>query len=210
MSIPVKLFIDIQARRLVLSDLATPNVPGPLLRQGETVAFQLYFLDSTGATPGNPYPAFFTPAGLTIKMGVCATTTLGTGKTVIAFQDTWTPISNGYAGNLDCATVDFGTALATVASLAGTLEIEYTESGGSPVKPIITPCQLQAAVIQPTSTIPTPTPSYPTRNEANATYARFINLAGASIILVSPDGLSAIECKCGNDGSFITAQIDPP
>lgn len=207
MALPI--FIDYLARRFTLGAANKGDAARLIFRQGETVAVQLYFMDSTGGTLSSPFPAYWAPAGMTIKLGICEGAPTGVTDVLLAFQDTWTPITNGWSGSLNCNTTEIANALAAASSVACTIEIEVTESGGSPVKLVQDACTITAAVIDDGSTTPAPVSEYPTRNEALATFVRFINTAGSSIILVSPDGTKAVELKCGNDGSLIPAVIDP-
>lgn len=210
MATPLRLFVDVQARRLVLSGASASAAPGILLRQGENLPIQVYLLDSTGGNPTtNPFPGFYSSPGLTLQMGVCADLPTGGSESLIAFQDTWTSIQNGFAGFLNLNTEAMGNALANRATRGGTLELQVTEAATGPVKLIQQAVTLQAAVINGAGVLPVPLPDYLTRVETEAAFVKHIGAPGASMILVSSDGSKAVEIKCGDDGSLITASIDP-
>jgi hypothetical protein len=201
MATPLKLFIDVQGRALVASATSRASIATPVLRQGETVPVQLFFLDSTGGTTLNPFPSYASLSTPTFKLGICAGSPTGASDTLIAYSYTWSVISNGYAGDLNCNTAGILAAL-TGSSLACTLEIEVTEAGASPVKVIQTACTIQAAVIDDGATIPTPVSEYPTRNEVIAGFLKRITDAGDTLILVGDDG-TAVELRC------VAGKLDP-
>lgn len=201
------LTIDILGRRFTASQTSKADPAKLVLRQGETVKAQLFFVDSTAGTLSSPFPSYWAPAGLTIKLGICAGAPTGGSDTLLVYQDTWTEISNGYQGSLNINTVAIASALASASSVECTIEIEVTESGESPVKLVQAACTITAAVIDDGAAIPTPAAEYPTRNEANATYVKRIGLAGETIVLVSPDGTKAVELACTDAGKLDVTEI---
>jgi len=204
---PLNLYVDIQARRLVKSSVSTAQASSPVFRQGESPTLRVYFLDPDGGTVSAPYPTAYKPAGLGVKVGLCAGTPTGGTDTLVAFQDTFTQTGNYFTASLNCNTSEMAVALASAAQLAGRIEIEVTPSGESPIKLVQDLCLLQAAVIDDAGVIPTPRSEYPTRGEANATYTKRIGLAGESIILVSPDGTKAVELVCTDAGKLDVIEI---
>lgn len=204
---PLNLYVDIQARRLVKSSVSTAQASAPIFRQGESPTLRIYFLDPDGGTVSAPYPTPYKPAGLGVKVGVCAGTPTGATDTLVAYQDTFTQTGNYFTAALNCNTSEMAAALASDAQLSGRVEIEVTPSGESPIKLVQDLCLLQAAVIDDANVIPTPRSEYPTRGEASATYVKRIGLAGESFILVSPDGTKAVELACTDAGKLDVTEI---
>jgi len=208
MASALKIFVDLQRRILVAAFNSTTPVAFPTLRQGETPVIQIFFLDSSNATPSQPY-AFFDFTGATIKLGICAGKPTGGSDTLIAYNDVWTPIANGFQGDLSCNTAEITAALAGVSEKACTAEIEVTPSGEDPVKYFQGPMTMQAAVIDPGAPVPLPLPSYMSRLECLATFVKFIGLPGETITIVAPDGGSANILETLNGGAYNVDPINP-
>lgn len=208
MAFAIRIYVDLQNRGLVQAFNSTSPAVFPTLRQGEEPTLQLFFLDNSNATPSQPY-AFFAFPGATIKLGIMQGKPTGGADTLIAAQFLWSPITNGFQAMLDCNTTEIATALAGVSQVDCTTEIEVTPSGEDPVKYFQGPMVIQAAVIDPASPTPAPLPSYMTRDEALATFLKFINLPGETCTLVSIDGTKATIIGTNNDGSFDELPVDP-
>jgi hypothetical protein len=208
---PIRLFLDCDKRRFALSFSSDVVAVAPNLVQGESVPFQLYFLDATGNPTGAPYSyADFSTA--TVKMAICGGAGTPTGTpavAIIAQQDTWSNITNGKSGLLNMDTTQVAAFLSSSDQRSSTIEIEVTPSGGSPVKYISQSIQVRAAVIQSGSEVPVSVTQYFSKTEALATFVPKIGLPGQTITLVCPNGTKALIFGIRDDGSVQLDVIDP-
>lgn len=205
---PLRLFFDVQNRKLVKSFTDTTGASFPLLRQGESPAIQLYFVDPNGGTTSDPFD-YVNFGSSTIKMATIAGDPTGGPDTAIASQETWTAITNGFQATYNCNTVGISNAIGSAASISCTTEIEVTEPGESPVKYFQGSNTIQAAVIDTSTVGPAAATEYLSRNEGNATYVKIIGAAGDTITLPSPDGTKAVVIGCNNNGTVRLDIIDP-
>jgi len=207
---PLRIYNDTQTRKLAKSFADPAEVSFPELKQGEVPIIQLFFQDSTDGTANIPFTRV-NFAGSTLKLGIVAGDPTGGPDTLIAYQDSWTGITNGFQGALNLNTVGISNAIGNASSRACTVEIEVTEAGGNPVKYYQGPVTIKAAVIDGLSTVPTPIASYLTKNEARATYVPIVGVSSGSITLVSQSGTKAIILTCTNDSppQLGIATIDP-
>jgi hypothetical protein len=197
---PLRIYVDTQNRRLVRSNTNASDVSFPNLIQGETPTVQLYFLDPTNGSQANPF-SYVGLSGATLKLAIINGSPTGGADTAIANQETWSTISGGFSSTLNCATVGISNALGSGSSLSGTVEIEVTESGGTPVKYFQGAATIKSAVIDSSTNTPTPVSSYLTANEVNAGYLKFVNAPGVVVRFVSPSGVWARDIGVNDDGS---------
>lgn len=201
---PLRIFNDIAGRRLVASNTKSTEVSFPTLVQGEQPTIQLYFLDPTSGNFASPF-TYVGLSGATLKLGIINGNPTGGPDTLIAYQDTWTAISSGFQGTLDCATIGISNAIGGSSSASCTVEIEVTESGGTPVKYFQGGVTIKGAVIDSLSMVPTPAASYLTAKEIEASYLKKVESAGQIWRSVSPNGLYGTDWGTNDDG---TARID--
>lgn len=202
---PLRLYVDTQNRKLVQSNTNAADKSFPTLVQGEVPDVQIYFLQPTG-TFSAPYN-FVNFSGSTLKMGIMAGEPTGGSDTLIAFQDTWTAISNGFQAEFSLNTVGISNALGGNPTVGCTAEIELSEPGDDPVKYFQGSCTIKAAVIDDSGTIPTPASSYVTRNEANASYLKKVEDNGIVWECRSPNGVYARLIGVDNNGDGIDSIV---
>lgn len=204
----IPIFVDAQNRTLVTGLLENTIIQRfPTLRQGEAPTIQIEFLNPS-STPSLLAP--FTVAdftGYTMKVGICAGSPTGGADTLLAYQDSWTLASGIWSALLDCNTVNMATALAAVASLECTIEIELTPPAGSPIKIFQGPVTCESAVIDNTSTTPGAAQTFISRAEAIAAFVKKVGDAGETITLTSPDGTKQGLLYWGDDGAFHAENI---
>jgi len=202
----LSLFIDVEQKKLVTSFYNTAEFVLPPFMQGETVALQIFPVKRVSPASISAPHSYVSLSGATVKVGICGGTGTPTGTqsdptpTVIAFQDSFSAITNGFSGTLDLNTSDVASFLGSEASKASTFEIEITPSAGTPKKYIQVPCTIKAAVIESTSTVPTPLPLYYTKNEVDAGFVKKIGGNGDSIELRSENGTWGVIIRLTNDG----------
>lgn len=205
---PIRIYNDIQNRKLVVSNADGTNTSFPTLVQGEQPVLNLFFMEPADAGLTDPFD-FVNFTGATIKLGIIAGAPTGGPDTLIAYQPTWAQITNGWQARLDCNTLGISNALNGNDDVGCTVEIEVTESGGYPVKYFQGGCTIKSAVIDSNS-VGSVTLSIPlSLAEGDARYAKKIGLAGETITLVSPDGTKAVLLGCNDDGTFRTDLINP-
>lgn len=198
----VQLFIDIVNRRLAFSFLNAATINLPPFVQGETLPLQLYFLKPIqGAENPFEYVDF---SGSTIKVGITNFEGQPHGQlphTVIAFQDTFSAIPNGFSGLLSLNTAGIETFLTDFAVRDSTFEVEVTEPASFPVKYLQVPVTLKSEVIDGAASVPVPTSDYMTRNESNAAFVKKIGLPGETVQFTSPNGVWGRILGVRDDGS---------
>ena len=202
----LSIFINAKDRTLVSSFLNRQTVSLPAAIQGETLTLLVYFLNPVGLQVSSPFE-YLDFSGGTLKVGICGGDGRPTGTasdptpTVIAFQDTFSEIPNGFSGELTLNTPDVATFLGALSERASTFEVELTPAAGDPVKYLQIPVIIKAAVIESASTVPTPISSYMTRNESLAAFVKQIGLPGETVQFTSPNGLYGRILGVRDDGT---------
>lgn len=202
----LSIFINTRDRTLAASFTNKQIITLPAMVQGETINLLVYFLAPVGLQVSSPF-SYLDFSGGTLKVGICGGNGLPTGTandptpTVIAFQDTFSEIPNGFSGELTLNTAAVATFIGTLSERASTLEVELTPAAGDPVKYLQIPVILKAAVIESGSTVPTPTASYMTRNESLAAFVKQIGLPGETVQFTSPNGIYGRILGVRDDGT---------
>ncbi len=213
----IELYLDLSTPQgaLVkgLSDRSAA-VLGPFY-QGSALNLRVFPVVSNGRTVAGP---FFDRVALDnldfeLVLGPRAGATA-----ILAAQYVWAKQSaadtegkSGYFyATLDLNTTEMNTAMASEDTLTRHLEFRLKRTGGvfGPVCQVSV--QIIAAVKDPSgaASIPTPAPSYLTRDECLALFVQWNNAivpanAGRNVILLSPDGTRTRELGVANDASPI-------
>ncbi|MCX6907043.1 MAG: hypothetical protein NTY01_03255 [Verrucomicrobia bacterium] len=169
----LKLFIDIQNRRLVTSfDSDTAATLRPWF-QGDDVALEIYPLLPSDDVSQGPF-VFAELASVTIRAALCGGTGKPTGSVdgpdAIAYQETFAPVPHGFAGTLSLATEEIAEHIGANPSATTTLEIEATDAQGLKTTLLQAPLTLNAEVIEVGTLAPALQPQYFTKTESDARY----------------------------------------
>lgn len=201
---PVKLVFDRQTKGLYAYPGTAAAIPA--LFQSNVVDFEISQVDAPSISIGSPTFIDLSSFGLRVSVGDTPTGASG-GPTPLALQTSWTWVAGTYAaggsrfvGSLALNTASVDTFLGSLASKVAYFEVNLTLAGNR-----ITIYQgtftIFAVVDEGTSTVPTPTDSYMTKNENLATFLKKTESNGARVVLPSPNGVYAREFGCNDDGS---------
>lgn len=194
----LNLVIDRQSRRLVEYSGSVSKVPDVF--QGNVLDLKITVVDPSGSLGGFS-KVDLGSYGLRVAIGATPTGTSG-GPTPLALQNTftWDSADKSFSGSLECNTTAIDTFIGTAASATAYFEVNLTLAGNR-ITILQETFTLKAVVDEATSTAPTPTDVYLTKAECLALFAKFVNDAGATIVLKSPGAIYGRELGIGDDGA---------
>lgn len=196
---PIKLAIDRQTKTLIQFPGFAISIPD--LFQSNTVDFEVQSYDTPGITAAPP-PVDLAAYGLRMAIGDTPTGTAG-GPAPFTTQTAWTwdSVNKKFVGSIALNVAAIDTFLGPAAQKTAYLEINLTIAG-TRITILQTTFLIKAVVDEGTSTVPTPTDSYMTKNEVLATFVKKVSDPGEVQVKQSPDGTSwGVEIGVNNDGT---------
>lgn len=201
---PLKLSVDRQNKALFGKAGFASNLSEQF--QSNEIDLEVEVCDPAGIT-GTPAPLEMSAFGMRVSIGDTPTGSSG-GPTPLALgiltwqPATFTPSPSRFVGTLALNTAAIDTYLGVLPSRSAYFEINLTIAGKR--KTIYqSQITIKAVVDEGTSTVPTPTDSYLTKNETLSTFLRKTMLPGETINTQSPDGTSwGVEIAVNNNGSI--------
>ena len=176
----------------------------PDIFQGNVIDLKITIVDPTGSVTSAKFTKVNLGSyGLRASIGVTPTGTAG-GPAPLALQNVfvWDSADYSFSASLDCTTTAIDGAIAGAASVGAFFEVNLTLAGNR-ITIFQEPITLKAIVDEATSTSPNPTETYLTKAESLATFAKFVNDNGRTLILKSPGGIYGREIGINDDGSLI-------
>lgn len=199
---PLKLSVDRQGKTLIGKLGFASNLPDQF--QSNEVDLEIEVCDPAGFTSA-PNPLDMAAFGMRVSVGDTPTGAAG-GPTPLALGIlTWNAAGasppSRFVGTLALNTGAIDTFIGSAPSKTAYFEINLTILGTR--KTIFqSTFTIKAVVDEGTSTVPTPTDSYMTKNEILQTFVKKVMTAGETIQATSPDGTSyGIEFAVSDDGS---------
>lgn len=186
------LYNDIVSRRLVTNlSNGTPFQFGSFF-QAEKINLQLYPVIPTNLSPPS---AAFSKVDISALLPFVYMGPRAGASALLAAQEVWTavPASGYFAAVLDLNTTAMNTAIGTSDSITTLFEIQWSEAGVRRIGYQST-VTVNSTVydIAGASVLPSPAASYPTWQEARATFVKWLNNdvsdRGKTVTLYSPDG----------------------
>lgn len=197
-----KLYIDRQNQKLVIYPGEGGVTTLAPLYQGNNQQFEITVVEPTGLQ-ASPYSKVnLASATLRVSIGSTPTGTAG-GPTPLALQTSWTydSTNNKFTGSIALNTAAIDSHIGTAASATAYFEINLVESGERETI-FQTAFTLKAVVDEATSTAPTPTDTYLTRNESLAMFVKKQGDAGDAIILRNAAGTFEVTLYCDVNGNL--------
>ena len=197
----LKLYVDVQNNRLVVSTRNPSPFSLPSFVQGDVIPLELYLVEPN-VSGGLSDPLSLILTQYTVKVGIVtphATTPVASALVTLSADASFA--TNGkYTGSLSMG-AGITTLLGSSTSVSSTFEIELTLSGDVRTA-VQMGCTVKAQGIS-SSTPDTPAPDgYPTWNEANSSFVKRTGGAGEGFTLKSPDGTKTGFIWWGDDGTF--------
>lgn len=203
----LKLYVDVQNRRLVTSTRNAQPFTLPAFVQGDTMAIELYLVqpDTSGGL-SSPL-TLLTETTYTVKIGIVTPhPSSPTAHSVLTLTADPDHANNGrYYGSFPLGS-GITTLLGAATSATATFEIELSSAGDYDT-PVQTACTVKAAGITNSTPDTAAGDTYPTTAEANNTYVKKVGGAGETFTLKSPDGTKSILFWVDNDGALHTDQV---
>lgn len=195
----LKLYVDVQNRRLVTSTRNASPFVLPSFIQGDTMAVELYLLEpNTSGGLSSPL-TLLTETSYTVKVGIVTPhATTPTAHAVLTLTVDPDNSNNGkYYGSLPLG-AGITTLLGSGTSADATFEVEIS-SAGDVDTPVQVACKVKAGGITNSTPDTSAGDTYPTHAEANNTYVRQVMLPGQSIQMSSADGVAKFLIYVGSD-----------
>jgi hypothetical protein len=206
MSVPIKLSIDRQNRRLV--NYAGGITSFPPLYQSNVQDFEITIVDPDPSGKLASYVAVdMNGIGLRVAVGPTPTGTAG-GPTVPALELSWTwvPASKKYTGALQLNTTPVDNLIGALPSALAYFEVNTTTSSGR-VTVLQTQFTLYAVLDELTTTAPTVTDQYFTKAEMLNLFVKKVGLPGERILLKDENGVYARELGVDSNGAFTSDSV---
>ena len=203
----LKLYVDVQNRRLVTSTRNASPFVLPSFIQGDTMAVELYLLEpNTSGGLSSPL-TLLTETSYTVKVGIVTPhPTAPTAHAVLTLTVDPDHANNGkYYGSLPLG-AGITSLLDGSTSKTSTFEIEIS-SAGDVDTPVQVACTVKAGGITNSTPDTAAGDTFPTTAEANNTYVKKVGGAGESFTLKSPDGTKSILFWVDNDGVLHQDQV---
>jgi hypothetical protein len=203
----LKLYVDVQNNRLVVSSRVASPFVLPAFVQGDVIPLELYLVEPNSNGGLSDPLSLLTSITYTVKLGIVTPhPTAPVPHAVITLSADPSYTTNGkYTGSLALGS-GITTLLGSASSVTSTFEVELT-SATDIRTPIQIPCTVKAGGIS-SGTPDTPAAdTYPTANEVANTYVKRVGGYGEGFILKSPDGTKSILVWCDNDGLLKTDPI---
>lgn len=178
----------------------------PAQFQSNTVDIEVQVVDPGGIT-ASPTVCDMSAYGMRVSVGDTPTGSSG-GPVPLALSTlTWNAASvptspSRFVGSLALNTAAIDTYLGALPSKTAYFEVNLTIAG-TRITIFQGSFEIKAVVDEGTSTVPTPTDTYLTKNESLATLVRKVGLPGELIVLTSPDGVYGRELGVSNSGAPI-------
>lgn len=203
----LKLYVDVQNNRLVVSDRNPSQFLLPAFVQGDVIPVELFLLEpNTSGGLSSPL-SLITGTQYTVKIGIVTphpVSPVASSVVTLSADASWA--SNGkYTGSLSMGAGITTLLGATATSVTSTFEVELA-SAGDYRTPIQMACTVKAAGIASGTPDTAAGDTFPTHGEANATYVPKAGASGGNFTLKSADGTKQILIFCGDDG---TLHADP-
>lgn len=181
----------------------------PDLPQGNIRDLKIQFVDPSGAgLSKNPW----TTANMSAFTLACYVSAqpLGTGgPAAVAFTlaggFTYDAANNWWTGSLDLTPAGVTSLIGGNPSVAAFLEFDVSFSGNT-VLTTLTPLKIFAVVNKSVTPNPLPAASYPTTNQANASYYPIAGRAGQAVRLISKGG-TIVDLIANDDGTTSSTKI---
>lgn len=196
----LKLYVDVQNRRLVTSTRNASVFTLPSFVQGDTMAIELYLLEpNTSGGLSSPL-SLLTSTSYTVKVGIVTPhPSAPLAHAVLTLTVDPDHANNGrYYGSLPLGS-GITTLLGSATSVSSTFEIEVS-SAGDVDTPVQVACTVKAGGITNSTPDTSAGDTFPTHAEANNTYVKKTGDAGAGFTLTSPDGTKSVYFWVDNDG----------
>lgn len=196
----LKLYVDVQNRRLVTSTRNSTVFVLPSFVQGDVMAVELYLLEpNTSGGLSSPL-TLLTDTTYTVKIGIVTPhPTSPTAHSVLTLTADPDHANNGrYYGSFPLG-AGITSLLGSATSASATFEIELSSAGDIDT-PVQVACTVKAAGISSSTPDTAAGDTYPTHAEANNTYVKKTGDAGAGFTLTSPDGTKSVYIWVDNDG----------
>jgi hypothetical protein len=203
----LKLYVDVQNNRLVVSSrIASPFVL-PSFIQGDVIPIELYLVEPNISGGLSEQLSLLTEITYTVKLGIVTPSASSpVAHAVITLSADPSYSTNGkYTGSLALGS-GITTLLGSATSVTSTFEVELT-SATDIRTPIQIPCTVKAGGISSATPDTPAADTYPTANEVANTYVKKVGGAGEGFILKSPDGLHSVLIWVDNDGTLKTDPI---
>lgn len=195
---PLRLTVSLASRKLV-AYLGTPTAIGDLF-QADLLSLEIQFVDETGNFNA-PY-SVVNMNGLSLRVSVGSTPT-GTagGPPPLALQTsfTWDNTRKLFTGDLALNTSGIDGLIGAQPQATAYFEIKLA-SGTDRLTLLQSTFTVRAVVDEGSSTVPTPTDQYPTKNEADARY--LLQSANTALYLTNPTTGKTMIVYLGDDNSF--------
>ena len=196
----LKLYVDVQNRRLVTSTRNASVFTLPSFVQGDTMAIELYLLEpNTSGGLSSPLTTLKS-ISYTVKVGIVTPhPSAPVAHAVLTLTVDPDHANNGkYYGSLPLGS-GITSLLGSATSVSSTFEIEVS-SAGDVDTPVQVGCTVKAGGITNSTPDTATGDTFPTHAEANNTYVKKTGDAGAGFTLTSPDGTKSVYFWVDNDG----------
>lgn len=203
----LKLYVDVQNRRLITSTRSAQPFTLPAFVQGDVMAVELYLVQPNEAGGLSAPLTLLTETAYTVKIGIVTPhPTSPTAHSVLTLTADPDRANNGrYYGSFPLG-AGITSLLGAATSVTSTFEIELSSAGDIDTA-VQVACTVKAAGITSSTPDTAAGDTFPTTAEANNTYVKKVGGAGETLLLKSPDGTKSILLWVDNNGTLHTDQV---